>query len=126
MVMVGNEEDLSEMVDELIDRFGTPPREVENLLKIIRIKWLAAALKIEQIQQAKQQAVLRFAQDPGLSGEKLMNVATESPYPVSFGTTGDGNLEIKVRLRAVAQEEILEAISRVLLVFNGIASGTTP
>jgi transcription-repair coupling factor (superfamily II helicase) len=55
-----------------------------------------------------------------------MNVATESPYPVSFGTTGDGNLEIKVRLRAVAQEEILEAISRVLLVFNGIASGTTP
>jgi transcription-repair coupling factor (superfamily II helicase) len=124
MVMIENEDELSEMTDELIDRFGTPPREVENLLKIVRIKWLASGLKIEQIQQAKQQIALRFAADPGLSGEKLMKVATESPFPVSFGTTGSGNLEIKVRLRSVVQEEILEAIYKALMVFNGIASGT--
>lgn len=126
LVMIETEEELSEMVDELIDRFGTPPREVENLLKIIRIKWLSAVLKIEQIQQVKQQVILRFATDPGLSGEKLMSVASESPFPVAFGTTGNGNLELKVRLRSVVQEEILEAIQRVLMVFNGIASGTTP
>ncbi len=126
MIMIENEEELSEMLDELIDRFGTPPREVENLLKIIRIKWLAAVLKIEQIQQVKQQVVLRFANDPGLSGEMLMSVASASPFPVAFGTTGTGNLEIKVRLRSVVQEEILEAIHRALMVFNGIASGTTP
>jgi transcription-repair coupling factor (superfamily II helicase) len=126
MVMIENEAELSEMLDELIDRFGTPPREVENLLKIVRIKWLASALKIEQIQQVKQQVILRFGADPGLSGEKLMSVASESPFPVGFGTTPEGNLELKVRLRSVAQEEILEAIHRVLLVINGIASGTTP
>lgn len=126
LVMISGEEGLSDMVDELIDRFGTPPREVENLLKIIRIKWIAAALKIEQIQQDKQQIILRFATDPGLTGEKLMTVATESPYPVSFGTTGEGNLEIKVRLRSMGQGEMLEAIQRVLLVLNGIASGVAP
>ncbi|WP_434510847.1 transcription-repair coupling factor [Desulfitobacterium sp. AusDCA] len=126
MVMISSENEMSDMIDELIDRFGNPPREVENLLKIIRIKWVAAELKIEQIKQIKQQVVLKFASDPGLTGEKLMTVAAESPYPVSFGATGEGNLEIKVRLRSQAQEEILEAIHRVLLVFNGIASGTTP
>ncbi|HVJ50471.1 transcription-repair coupling factor [Desulfitobacterium sp.] len=126
MVMISTEGELSDMVDELIDRFGNPPREVENLLKIIRIKWVAAELKIEQIQQVKQQVVFKFASDPGLTGEKLMVVALESPFPVSFGTTVEGNLEIKVRLRSIVQEEILEAVHRVLLVFNGIASGTTP
>jgi transcription-repair coupling factor (superfamily II helicase) len=126
MIMIENEEELSEMLDELIDRFGTPPREVENLLKIVRIKWIAAVLKIEQIQQVKQQVILRFAGDPGLTGEKLMSIASETPFPVTFGTAGNGNLEIKIRLRSVVQEEILEAIHRVLLVFNGIASGTTP
>ena len=112
------------MIDELIDRFGTPPREVENLLKIVRIKWMASGMKIEQIQQLKQQMVFRFAADPGISGEMLMTMATQSPYPVSFGTTGNGNLEIKVRLRSVVQEELLEAIHKVLMVFNGIASKT--
>lgn len=122
LVMISAEEELSDMVDELIDRFGNPPREVENLLKIIRIKWIAAGLKIQQIQQLKQQVLLKFASDPGLTGEKLMTVATGSPFPVSFGTTGEGNLEIKVRLRSMGQEEILDAIQRVILVFNGIAS----
>lgn len=126
LVMISAEAELSDMVDELIDRFGNPPREVENLLKIIRIKWIAAELKIEQIQQVKQQVVLKFATDPGLTGEKLMTVATESPFPVSFGTTGEGNLEIKVRLRSMGQEEILDAIQRVILVFNGIASEVSP
>jgi len=121
MISIDNEEDLSLMLDELIDRFGTPPREVENLLKIVRIKWIASGMKIEQIQQLKQQAVFRFAEDPGISGELLMKIAEKSPYPVAFGTTTGGNLEIKVRLRSVAQEEILEAIYKVLMVIYGIA-----
>ncbi|NMA69206.1 MAG: transcription-repair coupling factor [Desulfitobacterium sp.] len=124
MVAIDNEEDLSLMIDELIDRFGSPPREVENLLKIVRIKWLAASMKIEQIQQLKQQVIFRFGSDPGVSGEMLMTMASQSPYPISFGTTSSGNLEIKARLRSVAQEELLEAINKMLSVFNGIASKT--
>jgi len=54
LALVRDEEQLSEMVDELVDRFGTPPREVEHLIEIIRIKLLASSLKVEQIQQAKQ------------------------------------------------------------------------
>ncbi|MGI1659953.1 MAG: transcription-repair coupling factor [Desulfitobacterium sp.] len=124
MISIDNEEDLSSMIDELIDRFGAPPREVENLLKIVRIKWYASALKIEQIQQVKQQVVFRFAVDPGISGETLMTMATESPYPISFGTSANSNLEIKLRLRSVVQEEVLEAVHKILMVFSGIASKT--
>ncbi|WP_236006096.1 transcription-repair coupling factor [Paradesulfitobacterium ferrireducens] len=126
MAVLKSEEGLSEMVDELVDRFGAPPRVVDNLLQIIRIKWLAAELKIEQIQQLKQYVHFRFARDPGLSGEKLMEIAAGSPYPLSFGTSANGNLECKIRLRTVGQEEILKAVRRAISTFSDIASRTSP
>jgi transcription-repair coupling factor (superfamily II helicase) len=51
MVDVASEEDLSHIVDELVDRFGTPPEEVENLIQIIRIKIKAKELNVEQVIQ---------------------------------------------------------------------------
>jgi len=122
IVLIKDEDSLSEIIDELVDRFGTPPREVENLLQIVRIKWQAQALRIEQIQQAKQYVTLRFAGDPGLTGEELMAVAVDSPYPLAFSTADGGNLECKIRLRLTSQEEILKAVNHVLRVFTAVAA----
>ncbi|MDP4125429.1 MAG: transcription-repair coupling factor [Bacillota bacterium] len=126
LALVQDEEQLSEMIDELVDRFGTPPREVEHLIEIIRLKLLASSLKIEQIQQAKQNVILRFAANPSITGEYLMAVASTSPYPLSFKTMPGGNLECQIRMRTLGQEEMIEAVRRVLVVFGNIASGATP
>lgn len=124
--MVHDEGELSEMVDELVDRFGTPTREVEHLIEIIRIKLLASSLKIEQIQQAKQNVIIRFSADLGITGAHLMSVASASPYPLSFRTMQNGNLECKIRIRTIDQEAVIEASRRVLSTFCDIASRTTP
>ncbi|MDR3541897.1 MAG: transcription-repair coupling factor [Desulfosporosinus sp.] len=126
LAMVRNEEQLSEMVDELVDRFGTPTLEVEHLIEIIRIRFLASSLKVEQIQQAKQSVSIRFAADVGMSGENLMAVASSSPFPLSFKTMPNGNLECKIRIRTIDQEEVIEAVRRVLSTFYDVASRTTP
>ncbi|HUX46591.1 MAG TPA: transcription-repair coupling factor [Desulfosporosinus sp.] len=126
LAMVRDEEQLSEMVDELVDRFGTPTFEVEHLIEIIRIKLLASSLKVEQIQQAKQNVSIRFAADMGMTGENLMAVASASPYPLSFRSASGGNLECKIRIRTLNQEETIEAVRRVLSEFCNIASRTTP
>jgi transcription-repair coupling factor (mfd) len=126
LALVQNEEQLTEMVDELVDRFGTPTREVEHLIEIIRLKLLASPLKIEQIQQVKQNVILRFAANPSITGEYLMSVASASPYPLSFKTMPGGNLECQIRMRTLGQEQMIEAVRRVLVVFGNIASRTTP
>ena len=126
LAMVRDEEQLCEMVDELVDRFGTPTREVEHLIEIIRIRFLASTLKVEQIQQTKQNVSVRFAADVGMSGENLMTVASASTYPLSFKTMPNGNLECKIRIRTLDQEEVLEAVRRVLSTFYDVASRTTP
>jgi len=126
LAMVRDEEQLSEMVDELVDRFGTPMREVEHLIEIIRLKLLASSLKIEQIQQSKQNVSVRFAADMGMTGQELMAVATASTYPLSFKTMPNGNLECRIRIRTLDQEEVIEAVNRVLSTFCDIASRATP
>lgn len=44
-----NEENIQNVTDEIIDRFGNMPAEVENLIAIARIKYLAKQLKISKI-----------------------------------------------------------------------------
>ncbi len=114
MVAIANEEQLSEILDELVDRFGTPPQEVENLVQIIRIKMKAKELKVEQIVQQKQNISLRFASDPGLTGEVLMGIAANFPHPLSFAVTEHGKLELKVRLRLVSIDNIFKTLLKLL------------
>ena len=55
-----NEEDLQNVIDEIIDRFGNMPSELENLIAIARIKYLAKALKISKIASKKTAVVFTF------------------------------------------------------------------
>lgn len=56
-----NEEDIQNVIDEIIDRFGNMPAELENLIDIARIKYLAKQLKIEKIASKKTNALFTFA-----------------------------------------------------------------
>ncbi len=55
-----NEKDVQDVTDEIIDRFGNPPVEIENLLDIARIKYLAKALNIIKIQSKKTAVTFTF------------------------------------------------------------------
>lgn len=56
-----NEQDIADIIDELIDRFGNMPKEVENLINVARIKYLAKNLHIEKITSKKAFAVITFS-----------------------------------------------------------------
>lgn len=127
MLAISAEEEISDILDELVDRFGTPPAEVENLLQIIRMKIKAKELKIEQIAQQKHNVLLRFSSDPGFSGESLMHMASRSPYPLSFSTGEKGKLELKVRLRLSGADDILKIIIKLLgIIKDNLTQVETP
>jgi transcription-repair coupling factor (superfamily II helicase) len=47
-----NEEECDDMLEELIDRFGEPPRSVTNLLAVAHLKALASSVFVTEISQA--------------------------------------------------------------------------
>lgn len=62
IALCNNEEDIQNVVDEIIDRFGNMPSELENLLDIARIKYLAKGLYITRIASRKTAVVFTFEQ----------------------------------------------------------------
>ncbi len=55
-----NEEDIQNITDEILDRYGNMPREVENLLEIARIKELCKKKNILKISQKRESVVFNF------------------------------------------------------------------
>ena len=57
-----SEEDIQNVVDEIIDRFGNMPSELENLLDIARIKYLAKTNYISKIASKRTAVLFTFEQ----------------------------------------------------------------
>ncbi len=73
-------EEAEEMTEELIDRFGDPPKSVENLLWIARIKSMAHRLYITEV--AGRGDTIRFT----LYEKARINVAAIPGFVASLGT----------------------------------------
>lgn len=54
------EEDIQNVTDEMIDRYGVMPKEVENLLEIARIKNLARKAHVLKVSQKKDGIVFLY------------------------------------------------------------------
>ena len=57
-----NEEDIQNVIDEIIDRFGNMPKELENLINIARIKYLSKQINITKIMSKNTSVVFTFEQ----------------------------------------------------------------
>ena len=64
-----NEEDIQNVIDEIIDRFGNMPQELENLIDIARIKYLARAINISKI--ASKRTSILFTFEPNNANEEI-------------------------------------------------------
>ena len=54
------EEDIQNVIDEIIDRYGKMPDELENLIEIVRIKELSRKVSIAKITQRMENVVFCF------------------------------------------------------------------
>lgn len=56
-------EDIINVTDEIIDRYGKMPKEVENLLKISEIKQVCRQKGVYKLAQKQQSVVIEFVPD---------------------------------------------------------------
>ncbi|QNJ97649.1 Transcription-repair-coupling factor [Constantimarinum furrinae] len=60
---VENEEQLLKFENELLDRFGELPKQAEDLLNSVRIKWIAIAMGLEKVIMKKGKLIGYFVSD---------------------------------------------------------------
>lgn len=110
-----DEEQLPEIEEELVDRFGDLPDPVQNLLGIARLKIMAGKLKIKSVSKQQDFYKFLFAADHSLNGEKLVKISERYPGRVKFNNSEE-EFEIRFKLRdgGIPPLELLERLQEFL------------
>jgi transcription-repair coupling factor (superfamily II helicase) len=76
---VRSQSEVSPLREELRDRYGPPPPEVDGLLRFAQLRVRAEALAVLQVDAAPGALILRFDSRTPLEAEALVGVARERP-----------------------------------------------
>ena len=106
-----NEEDLANVIDEIIDRYGNMPKEVENLIKIAKIKQLCKMVNILKIVQRRENAVFYFDVD-NFNTENIDNLIKEYRNLIKFSPGKEPY--VTLILNTTSEDKILESITQFL------------
>lgn len=68
---IETDEEVEEMLEELIDRFGEPPKSVQNLLEIARIKAAAHSVYVSEITQNEDSLKITMYEHAGIDPAKI-------------------------------------------------------
>ena len=79
-----SDEDIDSFAAEMVDRFGTMPEEVENLLEIVRIKMYCKRAGVLQLDAGPKGAIIRFFNDTPPQPEKFFAWISERPSTVKI------------------------------------------
>ena len=106
-----NEEDIANIVDELIDRYGNMPHELENLLDIVRVKELCRSLNILKLTKKNGNYVFYFDANK-FDFEVVDKLLREYKNAVSFSPGKEPYVTLKGK--AVKDVDQLDEIKKFL------------
>ena len=102
------EEDIQNVIDEIIDRYGEMPKEVYNLLEIARIKNLCRKDKVNKMQQKQNDVVIFFKT---LSDENLRDIILKYKTKVRFSPGEKPYITLRIEKDVVKElKEFLESV----------------
>lgn len=96
LAAVRREEQVLDLEDELVDRYGDPPAPVRTLLSVARLRALASSLGIKSISTQPGAFRLLFAPGHSLTGEALVQIGKIHASRVKFTSSGE---EFEIRLK---------------------------
>ena len=94
---------------ELIDRFGLIPTQVNNLLQIIELRFLATTLGITRIHANHKQCILEFNAQPNINTNALIKLI--QTHPKSYQLTSNSNLKF---IQDTTEENRIHTIKTLL------------
>ena len=109
-------EELLDMREELVDRFGAIPPEVENLLKTVEIKQLCRKANIERIDAGAKGFVVGFHENRFAAPDKLINLIARSGG--SIKVRPDQKIFVSRDLAGYAER--LEAVRGFIVKLNNL------
>jgi transcription-repair coupling factor (superfamily II helicase) len=103
-----SKEDVYDLTEEMIDRFGNIPKQVDNLLKISYIKSLCKYLRIKSITQSGDNVNIELAYANDLNSEIIGYFVSNYNEKIKFDVSKEPI--IKYRLDSLEQLKVLQEL----------------
>jgi len=114
-------EDIFDITEEIIDRFGNPPKEVDNLLKISYIKSLCKILHVKSITQTGNIINLEMNSGNDLNQNLIGFLIDNYNAKIKFDVSKEP--VIKYKLDSLEQIKILQEIEKFFEILNNYKTG---
>ena len=111
--MCRNEKDIEDVIDEIIDRYGIMPIEVENLIEIARIKILARKANVLKLTQKEHVIILNLDKDNIQIDEKMVNDLVKK-YGVRIRFSPGVEPYITLKIDGKDEKKIVDEIKELL------------
>lgn len=89
-------EDTTDLIDELVDRYGEPPASVTNLMAIARIKHMASKILVNSIMVEGDMVVIRFMPGVVIPGSTIEDISRRGKGRVTFQLGKSSQCRLKV------------------------------
>ena len=90
-----NGEELAEIRDDLLDRFGPLPDDAQNLIEVIRLKIRCRQMGIETVEAAGRNLVLRVTSQSRIDPARLLQLLQQPDVPMRV--TPDHRIHLSLR-----------------------------
>ena len=114
LLHIKSKEQLDDMTDELIDRFGTPTDPVDRLLRIAQIKEQARLLGIKSIVRRDQQLTIHWHDDSKMADWDIGAVREDLWKKMKFADTKPATLYVSLNGMKGSILTITEAVMKAL------------
>ncbi len=108
-------EEIQELQDEMIDRFGEYPNELMYLFRIAEIKVFSLQLGIESIKQVKEEVTILLSEESSgnVDGQKVFQLTNQYGRMIGLGMEGQ-KFKMVVYTKKIALETWINAIYGIL------------
>ena len=108
-----NDEDIEDVIDEIIDRYGSMPKEVENLIEIAKIKILAREASVIKVTQKEKSITVNLDKDDIKIDEEKIKVLLEK-YGTKLRFSAGVEPYITLKINEKDEEKIISQIKELL------------
>jgi transcription-repair coupling factor (superfamily II helicase) len=108
------EDEILDMEEELVDRYGDQPEPVRNLLMIARSKVLASQAGVKNLTGYAGGYRMQFHSQHSLSGDKLVAIVRHYQNQVKFSNSDEFEIRLKTRISPLEPISYLTCIEEFL------------
>ena len=120
---IESEEEMDDMIEELIDRFGDIPKKVELLLEVARLKNLAHQAYVTEVTQKGVTYTFRMYEKAKIHVERIPDLLKQFPEDLSFKADISDPKFIYKRKKKTKRGEVenpIEVVKKVLIGIKGL------